>query len=188
MDKIWHTPSGVRWVDATATPEQRARFMVTSYRRAIKKVYGVDWWHFSKGDITKSKWFKALVAAAQAMFDHAVAPEHWAEWRLRHMRSKGSKNAPPITVVMSAKIVSGIAGWFRKDCIMPVPMAVITQEHRVQFWRSSERWRRWRFHGDERAVWQAVPVWYYEMRRAEVYAGHEDPYTLFTSIIRKMYK
>ncbi len=169
-------PCPIVWLSPDMVPEQKATYVVDAYRRAVKKVFGIDWYHYFKGDITKSKNYALLVKAGQAFADHSVAPEHWAIWRLRWFASKGKtfKQMPPVWVVMSAKTVSEKAGWFRKDYDLPLPVFVvdpmIAEQHLRNLEASSRFWRK--------AVdpLMFLPRSYVEKRRHEIKLGMVDPH------------
>jgi hypothetical protein len=165
------------YVSPEMVPEQKALAVIDGFRRAVREVYGQEWWHYSKGDVRKSRGYAALVACGSQMADHSVPAEHWAIWRLRWLkeRSRFSKSPPPIGIVMSAKAVSERAGWFRKDYELPVPTLqpdlIITEQHL----RNREAAQRWRGVAGEAAL-LCTPAWYAEKRRAEIAGGFTEPH------------
>lgn len=172
----------VRYVSPEQVDETKARQVVDGYRRAVRAVYGIDWWHYWKGDIRLSKHYAKLVAAGSAMADHSVPPEHWAIWRLRwfkeHVRAFAS--APPMVwVACSAKAVSERAGWFRNEYDLPVPTYEVDEVIREQHLRNQEAAALWRGVRQVDALGPSVPRWYADKRRAEVASGITDPHTLW---------
>lgn len=169
-------PSPVLWPHDEMPDAVLARMAVDGYRRAVKAVLGAEWWHYSRGEITKAKGYAGLVAFGRACCDHAVSPEHWAIWRLEHARRTGRTRgkAPPISVVMSAKFVSENAGWWRKDYDLPVRTFKPDRAIAEQRLRNEE----------SVALHCGVPLdlqlfrsprWYGEKRRAEIDRGIDDP-------------
>lgn len=179
-DKHDPQPSLVEWISVDQVPELKARLIVDSYRRAVKEVYGQEWWHFSKGDLTKSKFYSRLLTCAEQMIEHGVAPMHWAIWRLKWF-VKGprfNRKPPPIWVVMCGKTVSKRAGWFRKEYVLPSPVFVPDPIIAEQNLRNKEAARRWRgFTGE--GVFMVFPQWYVDMREKEIKGGITDPHDLW---------
>ncbi len=168
----------VMYVSPEMVPEQKARAVIDGYRTAVREVYGVDWWHYWKGDIKKAKHYDKLLACGEQLAEHSVPAEHWAIWRLQwfkdHARAFASK-PPPVWVVMSGKTVSERAGWFRKDYELPVPTMQADPIIAEQHLRNREAAQRWRgLTGD--AVFLAMPLTYVEKRRDEIAAGQVDPH------------
>jgi hypothetical protein len=170
-------PLLVTYISPEMGPEQMAREVVDGYRRAVRAVYGISWWHYSKGDIKKARGFDRLLAAGIQLAEHSVPAEHWAIWRLRFFK-KGkqfSDTPPPVWLVMSAKFVSERAGWFRKEYDLPVPVLkpdpIITEQHL----RNTESEKLWMGHSAVTAL-MFLPRWYAEMRRVEIAGGCYSPH------------
>lgn len=177
-DEFPRAPVIVEYIQAEQVAELKARQVVDGYRKAVAEVYGQQWWHFSKGDLKKSKSYAKLLKCGEAMAEHSVPPMHWAIWRLRWFRAnkKFADRPPPVWIVMSAKTVSERAGWFRKEYELPVAVVqsdpVIAEQHM----RNREAARRWRgLKGDDVFMF-AFPEWYVEKRRGEIAGGCEDPH------------
>lgn len=172
-------PPLVHYVSPEQVPELQARQVVDGYRCAIREVYGVEWWHYSKGDLKRAKHYDRLLACGVALAEHSVPAEHWAIWRLRWFKASVKQFAdkpPPVWVVMSGKTVSERAGWFRKDYDLPVPTLkpdpIITEQHL----RNQEAAKRWRGVSGDDVFWFSFPSWYVDKRRAEIAAGSTDPH------------
>jgi hypothetical protein len=157
-------------------PEQLATYTVDCYRRALKKVYGIDWFHYFKGDIKKAKNYDQLVASGKAFAEHSIAPEHWAIWRLEWFQKNVkpfANKAPPIWMIMGAKKVSEKAGWFRKDYDLPYPVfqldpMIVEQNLRNQ--EASSRWKNFEY------PLMFMPRSYVEKRLKEIALGMIDPH------------
>jgi len=183
MDPPQAAPSQVIWLSETMPELNRVMLLIDSYGRAVKKIYGKAWWNPDRGDPRASRWYKSLAKCSVEMMDHAVSPEHWAIWQLAFFRDKrGVKRAPSINMVMSPKRVAKMAGFFRKDYVLPAESHLITREHHEQLCRNQEAHLRWKWCGDEARVWQVLPSWYAKMRRDEARRGYGDPHAMYTRI------
>lgn len=170
----------VGWI-AGKTPADRAREVADGFRAAVRKVYGQPWHGYSRGDITKSKLYRSFVDCARAMEQHSVPPKHWAIWKLTWLKANAPKFAdkpPPIHVVMSPKRVAEQAGWFRKAYSLPVAVHVTCPVYREQRYRNLEA-ARLHYGRNEIAIWLRLPQWYYDMRQAEIAAGHVAPHDIW---------
>lgn len=172
-------PLLVTYVSPEQLPELKARAVVDGYRWAVREVYGVEWWHYSKGDITKAKHYDRLLACGVALAEHSVPAEHWAIWRLRWFKAsvrQFSSKPPPVWIVMAAKTVSEKAGWFRKDYNLPVatlqPDPIIAEQHL----RNVEAARRWAGFTGDAVFYFVFPGWYVDKRKAEIAGGATEPH------------
>jgi len=157
-------------------PEQKATYVVDAYRRAVKQVYGIDWFHYFKGDIKKAKHYDKLLAAGVAFADHSIAPMHWAIWRLEWFSKTVkafSTKPPPVWMIMNAKTVSERAGWFRKDYDLPLPTFQLDPMIYEQHLRNQEANQIWR---KAVAPLMFLPRSYVEKRRHEIKLGMVDPH------------
>jgi hypothetical protein len=166
------------YVSPELVPEQKAIAVIDGFRRAVREVYGQNWWQYAKGDLKRAKGYASLVACGEQLSDHSVPAEHWAIWRLRWLKDHSDRfslKPPPIGVVMSAKAVSEKAGWFRKDYEIPVPIIqhdpIIAEQHL----RNREAVQRWRGVNGEAAL-ILMPVWYADKRRTEIAQGFVEPH------------
>lgn len=157
--------------------ERRVEVVVAGYNHAVRAVYGADAKRFVRKDLTRSKLYGALSAAADVMCEHDVPPGEWAEWRLRYLLGKGMAEPAFIGQVMNAKTVAKMRGFFRSTAKVDAqPKQDYQRWHYEQMFRAAEAQRRWEW-GDEpdgRTAVAATP-WYYEMRRAERARGELDP-------------
>jgi hypothetical protein len=169
----------ILWVSSELVPESKARLVVDGFRDAVKLIYGVQWWHYSQGDIRKAKHYAKLVACGEAMSDHSVPAEHFAIWRLswfkKNVKAFATK-APPIWLVMNAKWVSEKAGWFHKDYELPYSTFQPDPLRTEQLLRNEESMLRHRNHPDP---WLALPRPYVEKRLGEIECGFESPFDLW---------
>lgn len=181
-DTFPRPPPTVMYISPEQVPENKARYVVDSYRIAVREVYGVEWWHYSKGDIKRARYYDRLVKAGEAFAEHSIAPDHWAIWRLRWFKDHAARFAntpPPVFVVMSAKTVSEKAGWFRKDYDLPLPVfkpdPIITEQHL----RNLEARRRWQGVPEHAVFWFHFPGWYVDKRQQEIADGCDSPHTMW---------
>jgi hypothetical protein len=169
-------PCPIVWLSPDMVPEQKATYVVDAFRRAVKKVYGIDWFHYFKGDIKKAKHFDKLLAAGVAFADHSVAPEHWAIWRLKWFAKtvkSFSTKPPPVWMVMNAKTVSERAGWFRKDYDLPLPTFQLDPMISEQHLRNQEANHIWRKVANPLMFMSRS---YVEKREREIKSGMLDPH------------
>lgn len=142
-------------------------------------MYGVDWFHYWKGDLKLSKGYDKLVAAGEAMAEHSVPPEHWAIWRLRWFKERVPRfrdRPPPVWVACSAKTVSERAGWFRNEYDLPYPTHKVDPVVQEQHLRNQEAADLWRGCSQADALGARVPRWYADKRREEIAAGLTNPH------------
>lgn len=179
IDPTPHRESDIQWMSTELVPEQKALFVVNGYRAAVEKVYGVQWWHYWKGEIKRAKHFDKFVKCGEVMAEKSVPAEHWAIWRLTWMKAnikQFSKKPPPIWVVMNAKQVSERAGWFRKEYVLPMPVYEVDWIRREQLARNEEARLFARGHKNP---WSCLPAWYGEKRRAEIRDGLLSPFDCY---------
>lgn len=185
VDRPPKPPSLVHYISPEQVPELKAQAVVDGYRRAVAEVYGIEWWHYSKGDLTKARFYDRLLAAGVAMSEHSVPPKHWAIWRLRWFKDhvkKFSSSPPPVFMVMSAKAVHQKAGWFRTEYVLPVATYKLDPVIHEQQLRNKEAYRRWEGYTGRSVFMMVFPKWYYELRRKEIARGFEDPLELWPTV------
>ena len=177
-DPVRRPPPVVSWISPEIVPEGKARLVIDGFRSAVEKVYGVQWWHYWKGELSRAKHYAKFVACGEALADHSVPAEHWAIWRLKWFAANVkafSTKPPPVWMVMNAKTVSERAGWFRKDYPLPVPVTVFDPIVYEQILRNREAMFAWR--GVAAAHRQPTfPKWYADKRQAEIDEGLRNPH------------
>lgn len=175
-DRHVREPSPIIWLSPEMVPEQKATYVVDAYRRAVKQIYGIDWFHYFKGDIKKAKHFDKLLASGVAFAEHSIPPFHWALWRLtwfaKNVKAFAHK-PPPVWMIMNAKKVSEKSGWFRKDYDLPVTVFKLDPMIYEQRMRNQEARNRWRNVPDPL---MCMPRPYVEKRRREIANGLEEPH------------
>lgn len=172
-------------IDVGVSEAQRAAFVVEGYRRAIREVYGERWYGWTKGDITKAKRYPQIKACADAMLDEGgMIPLHWALWRLAWFKANVKQyatKAPPMGVIMSAKSVAKMAGYFRKDYERPVIVSRMDYVREEQMLRNREAVRRHEGREELATIFLGMPQWYTRIRRAEILFGDDDPHARWPS-------
>ena len=160
--------------------EDPLREITRAYNEAARRIFGRDPHLYARTtDMAKAKGAAALKAAADACYDHGVNPLYWALWRMTYLRDKrGQKKAPPLFVIMSAKAIHRMAGWFRKDFEHPQDAEILDEVRVEQMLRNREAARRWRGF-TERGALLALPAWYAQKRREEIERGHDNPHDLW---------
>lgn len=91
------------------TDPERVRILVKSYNAAITARLGVKSFTHARGDITKAKPYRSLVAVAAMLVEKKISPWGWCAWRLDDHERLGRTNRPPITVIFAAKLVNSQA-------------------------------------------------------------------------------
>ena len=96
--------------------------LASSYRAGIEARYNKKCYAFTKGDIEKSKYRKALEDAAKLLKEFEIAPMAWVAWSCDKWlqgygyEKKNPKNKfPPVAWVYSAKRIEQRKGWFDRE-------------------------------------------------------------------------
>lgn len=101
--------------------EQCVKKLGEAYRGAYESRYGKRCYVMTRGSVKRSKFYKALVAAANFMRDNDIAPASWAAFSLDCWISFGEKNEgsnkkpPPVNWVFSMKRLEERSGWFDRE-------------------------------------------------------------------------
>lgn len=161
--------------------ELQALFVVRSYQRAVRHVYGIDVPLFVRRgrsvDLTREKQYPQLVEAARVLCDHAIPPTAWAAWRLEYAKKRGAKKPLGITQIMQPKTIERLRGFFRKEYVGPSQTLLFERWHAEQAYRADEARARWAFGPgvNLRDLGFSYEKWYGDMRRAEIAQGIVDP-------------
>jgi hypothetical protein len=159
-----------------APPGIRVRMLVDGYNAAARAVLGPGApVAFARGDVARSKHYPALLKAADAMCEHSIAPQGWAEWRLSWAKSKGIKMGP--ARVFQAGAVEKRRGMYRREVGMQWGWQYAPEQwHFEQLFRAREAVARWQAGTPAGAACPiAAEPWYHEMRRGELRRGISDP-------------
>lgn len=101
-------------------PESGAAMIAAAYRGAVESRTGQTCWAFSRGRISRSKYFKALCAAGELFVEHDISPASWlafsADIWLQHF-AKGKVTAPPVNWAISTKRIAQHHGWFNREAL-----------------------------------------------------------------------
>lgn len=156
-----------------AVREARVSAVVFGFDAALRKVYGGR--GFYCRDITRSKVYPQLVAAADVLCEHDIPPGEWAEWRLGEAKKRGEKPWA-LGRVMQATVIHKLRGFFRRTAKAdPTPRQDWKPYHLEQRLRAREADLRWKW-GDDPPMLN-FPREYTAMRERERQMGdaYADP-------------
>ena len=105
-------------LDPNAIEVEWADRLAQAYRGAAEALTGKRCWVFTRGDITRSKHYARLVAAARALIEHEIPPAAWASFSFdvwRDYTRSDKKKPPPVTWVFAEGRIHKNRGWFRSD-------------------------------------------------------------------------
>lgn len=94
-----------------------AGLLARAYRAAIEARYGGRCWVLAKGDITRAKNYRALVAFANSLIEHEIPPAVWCihrvdKWRKLPAATKGKRLVQPtMAYVFAPKAISDENRW-----------------------------------------------------------------------------
>lgn len=153
--------------------EARVRIVVDAYNAALVKVYGPgEARGYFRPDLTRSKLYPLLCAAADVLCDRDIPPGSWAEWRLAQAKARGEKPWP-IGRVMQPKTVARCWGLWKHEAHVPAEIVKkYDRWHIEQMLRAREAWARWEW-GEDPPM--SSTKWYGDMRREERARGELDP-------------
>lgn len=102
-------------------PDMREREMVlalvSAYRSAATNRFGkLPKFAFGRGDVTKSRHYPMLAAAARFMLGHELAPAAWCAWSCDIWRTYNTESKPPpVAWVYGEKRLAERRGWFERE-------------------------------------------------------------------------
>jgi hypothetical protein len=151
--------------------------LVDSYKRAVREIFEVDPKPYFTRNVTVSplSMQRSLQRAVQRMTEYDIGPLSWAAWTMKKFKAEGAKKPPSIFHVFSDGLIDKWHGWWSDDADdEPPTRAVFTTLHKEQLYRTREARLRARGATGDRPYLR-LPIWYFEMREAEVAQGFLDP-------------
>lgn len=83
------------------------------FRIAMHGAYKQRCFYLTRGDITKSRYYPLLAAAAEMLIERKIVyPAFWCRFAIKRWRSKNPVKAPPLAWVYSPKLIDKCEHWF----------------------------------------------------------------------------
>jgi hypothetical protein len=97
---------------------ERVQALARAYVGAVRKRFPPELTKFlplARGNVTKSKHYKLMLAAAEALIELEVPPAAWCLWCCDVWRERGNAGYPPVGYVFSVKFIRERHGWFASE-------------------------------------------------------------------------
>ena len=157
----------------------RLKAMARAYRAAVEKHYGYDPKTFAFSDPRHSRMYGQLAKGAEAMAEHELPPELWADWCVARDKRNGLEKPSYFNTVFSRKRIDKWRGWFRREVMDNYEdKSHVDQLEIAQMFRIQEEQALRRGVAPDVALWP-FPPWYGEVREAEIAKGHHSPLACF---------
>lgn len=104
-------------LEADMSATEAAIRISDAYRGAVTRYMQLDVrWAFGRGAFQRSRFWKVLLAARDAMLEREIPPAAWAAWSVNVWRIFGStKRPPPVPWLLGAGRIVERSGWFERE-------------------------------------------------------------------------